>query len=282
MQLSLSVRVAESFRNKRNLTIALPELAEIAQNAGYKALCMRASGVGTHSPPERILEVQHLLKKHNLFVSMATGDFAIPENGPNGPDSLHHITPHLDLADALACDLLRVCIKTDANIKPAQRAADEAAERGIRLAHQSHTQSLFETVAGSLDALQRIHRPNFGIIYEPANLALCGEDYGPDTLKRFAPYLFNVYLQNHVPDPHGDMPMTTWARGTVHSTLRSLNEPGGIDFQRVFDGLHAINYKGYITLHHAFGGDLPPDRAAVRSANFLKSFFDHGLALSRG
>ena len=272
MQLSLSVRVAESFRNKRNLTIALPDLAEIAQRAGYKALCMRASGVGTHSPPERIVEVQHILKKYNLAVSMATGDFAIPENGAEGPESLRNITPHLDLADALGCDLLRICIKTDADIAHAQRAADEAAERDIRLAHQSHTQSLFETVAGSIEALQSIDRPNFGIIYEPANLALCGEDYGSDTLKRFAPYLFNVYLQNHVPDPNGDMPMTTWVRGTVYSTLRPLDESGGIDFQKVFDGLHSIDYRGYVTLHHAFGGDLPPDEAAIRSANFLRSF----------
>ena len=272
MQLSLSIRVAESFRNKRNLTIALPELAEIAQNAGYKALCMRASGVGTHSPPERVLEVRHLLTKHNLAVSMATGDFAIPENGPDGPKSLRNITPHLGLAEALACDLLRVCIKTEADIAPAQRAADEASERGIRLAHQSHTQSLFETAAGSLDTLHRINRPNFGIIYEPSNLALCGEDYGPDILKRFAPHLLNVYLQNHVPDSNGDMPMTSWTRGTMLSTLRPLEEPGGIDFQRVFDGLNAINYSGYVTLHHAFGGDMPPDEAATRSAKFLKSF----------
>ncbi len=272
MQLSLSVRVAESFRNKRNLTIALPDLAAIAQSAGYEALCMRASGVGVHSPAERVVEVQHILKKYDLAVSMATGDFAIPENGADGPDSLRNITPHLDLADALGCDLLRVCIKADADIAHARRAADEAAERDIRLAHQSHTQSLFETVTGSIETLQSIDRPNFGIIYEPANLALCGEDYGPETLKCFAPYLFNVYLQNHVPDPDGDMPMTTYVRGTVSSTLRPLDESGGIDFQRVFDGLHGVNYRGYVTLHHAFGGDLPPDEAAIRSANFLRSF----------
>ncbi|MEZ4729587.1 MAG: hypothetical protein R3E79_20855 [Caldilineaceae bacterium] len=66
-------------------------------------------------------------------------------------------------------------------------AADEARERNIRLAHQSHTQSIFETVAGSLDILQRVGRPNFGIIYEPANLALCGEAYGPATLRPFSP-----------------------------------------------------------------------------------------------
>ena len=68
------------------------------------------------------------------------------------------------------------------------------------------------------------------------------------------------------------MPMTTWVRGTVSSTLRPLDESGGIDFQEVFDGLHGINYRGYVTLHHAFGGDLPPDEAAIRSANFLRTF----------
>ena len=272
MQLSLSVRVAESFRNKRNLTIALPELATIAKNAGYAALCMRASGVGTHSPPERVAKVKTMLSEHGLPVSMVTGDFAIPENGTEGPNSLRHITPHLDLAEALGCDLLRICIKIDQDISLAQRASDEAAERNIRLSHQSHTKSLFETVEGSLDTLRRINRPNFGIIYEPANLSLCGQDYGRETLERFAPYLFNVYLQNHVPDPNGDMPMTTWVNGTVNSTLRPLDEPGGIDFARVFEGLKAVNYNGYVTLHHAFGGDLPPVEAATRSANFLKSF----------
>jgi len=35
---------------------------------------------------------------------------------------------------------------------------DEAKERGIRLAHQSHTRSMFETVAGSIEVLDKIGR----------------------------------------------------------------------------------------------------------------------------
>lgn len=272
MQLSLSVRVAEKFSNKREIDIALPDLAHIANRAGYKALCMRASMVGTHSSPEQIRTVKDITRQHHLAISMVTGDFAIPENGPEGPTCLHNITPHLDLAEALGSDLLRVCLKNEKDIAFSQRAADEAAERNIRLAHQSHTQSLFETVQGSLDVLAQINRPNFGLIYEPANLALCGEPYGIETLKRFAPHLFNVYLQNHVPDPKGSLPMTTYVRGVVNSTLRPLDEPGGIHFEQVFEGLHAIQYTGYITLHHAFGDDMPPQEAAMRSANFLQSF----------
>jgi len=272
VKLSLSVRVAESFHDKRQMDIALPEMARIAQGAGYTALCMRASIVGVHSPPERVREVKQTLDAHRLGVSMVTGDFAIPENGPEGPGSLRDIAHHLDLAQALGSDLLRVCLKTEDDIVAAQHAADQAAERNLRLAHQSHTRSLFETVSGSLDVLRRINRSNFGLIYEPANLALCGEDYGPETLQAFAPHLFNVYLQNHVPDPNGDTPMTTWTRGVVNSSLRPLDEPGGIDFARVFEGLHAIHYDGYITLHHAFGGDMLPREAANRSAQFLNTF----------
>ena len=33
-----------------------------------------------------------------------------------------------------------------------------------------------------MDVLKRIDRANFGLIYEPANLAICGQDYGPDCI----------------------------------------------------------------------------------------------------
>jgi len=272
MKLSLSVRVAEKFSNKRETNISLPNLATIAKKAGYEALCMRASMVGVHSTQRDILNAKQIADENNLSISMITGDFAIPENGSEGPECLSHITPHLELAEHLGCDLLRVCLKNQNDIPFAQRAADEAKERNIRLAHQSHTQSLFETVAGSLDTLKKINRPNFGLIYEPANLALCDQSYGADTLQAFAPYIFNVYLQNHVPDPNGDLPMITWTKGVVPSTLRPLDESGGINFQTVFDGLKSISYTGYVTLHHAFGDNMPPQEAANRSADFLKSF----------
>lgn len=274
MKLSLSVRVAESFANKRIADIALPDLAQIAKAAGYEALCMRASQVGVHSAPAQIAQARQVLDKQGLAVSMVTGDFAVPENSAEGPGCLRNITPYLDLAEALGSDLIRICMKSEEDIPFAQHAADEAHERKIRLAHQSHTQSIFETVAGSLAILKRVGRSNFGIIYEPANLALCGEAYGPATLRAYQPYLFNVYVQNHAPDPAGDMPMTTWTRGTVLSRLRPLDEPGGIDFAQVFAGLRAIGYEGTVTCHQAFGKMLPPTEAAQRSATFLRQMIN--------
>ena len=272
MRLSLSVRVSESFGNKREVSIPFGDLAAIAQESGYQALCMRPSVLGIQHGPERVREIRAILEGHGLEVSMITGDFSVPENTWDGPGGLREITPHLDLAEGLGAGLIRVCMKCEDDIRFAASAADEAAERDIRLAHQSHMQSLFETVEGSLDVLRRISRPNFGLIYEPSNLALCGEDYGPETLKAFAPYIFNVYLQNHVPEEGGPRPASTWAQGEVASRIYPLDSGKGIRFDRVFEGLRMVNYDGWITLHHAFDGGLSPSEAARRSADFLRSF----------
>ncbi len=270
MNLSLSARVAESFGNKRVAAIPLADLARIASDAGYAALCMRPSVVGVHSPAGTAEQTRRSVADRGLAISMVTADFAVPENAADGPNSLRQITPSLDLADALGVDLIRICMKTEADIVHAQRAADEAQERGIRLAHQSHTRSMFETVEGSLATLKAVDRPNFGIIYEPANLALCGQEYGEATLRAFQPYLFNVYLQNHTPEPDGLQPMDTWVQGRVMSTLRPLDAPGGIDFSSIFSGLRAIGYDGYVTMHQAFGGAMTPEEATKRTAAFLR------------
>lgn len=269
MKLSLSVRVAEN-ASKRDSSHTFAQLTELAAHLGYEAMCMRASQVGIHSPLEQITEVRKQADSLNLKISMVTGDFPVPINNDAGPDGLRNITPYLDLTQLLGADLIRIAMKVEADIVWAQRAADEAAERGIRLAHQSHTQSLFETVDGSVDVLKRVGRKNFGIIYEPANLDLCGQDYGVETLKRFSPFLFNVYLQNHIRRPEGKTRLLTWIHGEVpHDPIR-LQDEGGIDFSLVFQGLETIGYDGYVTVHQAFREIMEPEDAAEQSYAFLK------------
>ncbi len=274
MKLSLSVRVAESFTNKRISTVPFPELARTAAQAGYAALCLRASVVSIDDDEAKRAAIRTTLQDCHLAVSMVTGDFMVPENSVAGPSCLRHITPYLDLCADMGSDLIRVCIKYADDIAWAQRAADEARERAIRLAHQCHTASRFETVDQSLEVLQQINRPNFGLIYEPANLALCGQSYGPDTLARFAPHLFNVYLQNHAPDPAGTLVMPTWSQGKVPSTLYRFPDAAGIDMPGVILALKQVGYAGYVTLHHTQLDRLTPLAAAVESARYLQNLLD--------
>lgn len=232
---------------------------------------MRASQVGTHSPLSAITVARKTVLARNLAVSMITGDFPIPINNDAAPDALRNITPYLDLATLLNSDLIRIGMKTDADIEWAQRAADEARERGIRLAHQSHTQSLFETVEGSVKTLKRVGRPNFGIIYEAANLDVCGQPYGWETLNRLQPYLFNVYLQNHRIKPDGVSSILTWTRGLVRFDPIRLQEGGGIDYRSVLGALDRLGYAGYVTVHQAFTEIMEPEDAARESYAYLVS-----------
>ena len=270
MNLSLSVRIAEEFHSKEKASMSLDELADLAVSAGYRSLCMRASQVGIQSPANSVEKAARVVQVHGLSISMVTGDFDVVYNNERGPACLRNISPYLQLALALNAPLLRVALKQEEDIEWAQRAADEAAKCGLKLVHQCHTQSLFETVEGIERALRRIDRPNFGLIYEPANLELCGQDYGPKTIRRLAPWIFNVYLQNQIVKPDGKMKLNTWCRGPVPFDLIPIHAPGGIDFESVFKGLAAIQYRGAGTVHQAGGAGEPPGASAKATANFLR------------
>ena len=269
MKLSMSVRVAESFSNKKESSMTIDELINVAKSNGYQALCMRASTAGTHSPKEKIAEYAEKIHAAGLAVSMVTGDFAIPMNNDEGPQCLRNITPYLDLAEAFGSDLMRVCMKKDEDIEWAQRACDEAKERNMRLAHQAHDASIFETVDGSVEVLKKIDRENFGIIYEPANWMIADEPYGPDAIRKVEPWIFNVYVQNHRLNPDAETAVNTWKRGPVNVDHIGLWEAGGVDFESAFSALNEIEYEGYVTVHQAFEGVMTVEEAVQKSASYL-------------
>jgi sugar phosphate isomerase/epimerase len=243
----------------------------LAADNGYRAICMRASAGSIQTPLDQLASMRSEVERAGLVVSMVTADSDVPLNNDHGPDSLRNIQPSLDVAEALGCDLIRVCLKTAADVEHAKRAADLAAERGIRLAHQCHTTTLFEEVEPSLKWLKRINRLNFGLIYEPMNLLVCGQPYGLATLRSFAPYLMNVYVQNHRLDPRGPAFLDTWCLGERRFHLIPLWEPGGVNFPEVVTAVQAIGYDGYFTVHQAYAELMGPEEAAVKSADYLRS-----------
>jgi sugar phosphate isomerase/epimerase len=269
--LALSVRVAEAFHDKERTTMSLDRLISLARACGYSAICMRASQAGVHTPADRVTAIAAAIRQAGLSVSMITGDFAVPRNDASGPGLLRNIAPHLGLAQALGADLIRVCMKTGDDIEWARRASDQARERGIRLAHQSHCASLFETVEGSLTVLRAVGRPNFGIIYEPANWMIAAQPYGRETILSLAPWLFNVYVQNHRLNPHAADSVPTWTRGSVHLDHIGIWEPEGVDYDEVFEGLRAAGYRGFVTVHQAFGDVMPVEESVRRSSEFLST-----------
>jgi sugar phosphate isomerase/epimerase len=270
MKLSLSVRIAESPKRKDVAAVPVETVAACAKSAGFDGLSMRASVVGIDSAPSRVREVRTLLDDLDLQVSMVTGDLALAINNADATRPLTNIAPYLDLTEALDCDLVRVMMHHEDDIADAHRAADAAAERGIRLSHQMHWGSLFETVDGALDILARVNRRNFGVTYEPANMLACGEEYGPATIERLSPYLFNVYYQNIRLDPTSQTIFATRRQGAVPVRFLPLGDLSGIDPVPVINALGRVGYDGWFSIHQPLIGDASVEAAiAAAAAEFL-------------
>jgi sugar phosphate isomerase/epimerase len=271
MPLSLSVRIAEA-PCKTKLHLPFEELVALAAESGYAAICMRASAGGVQTPANELRRMKAAVDQQRLRVSMVTADSKVPLNNEHGPDSLRDIGPSLDVAEILGCDLIRVCIKKPEDIPFARESADRAADRGIRLAHQCHTSSLFEQVDQIMVTLAEIDRPNFGIIYEPANLMLCGQDYGPATIDRLRPHIMNVYVQNHRLNTDGEDWLPTYCLGDVRYDHLPVWGEGGIETASMFSGLKQIGYDSYFTIHQAQGIESLDDARAfaTRCAKFVR------------
>jgi sugar phosphate isomerase/epimerase len=248
MQLSLSGRIAEQEQRKDYTSATFEELARIAASIGYRALCIRPSQATIETPDEQLHAIRDTLEQVGLQVSMVCLHTEIAANTSDAGQSLHDFGRDLDIAAMLGAPLIRVGMKSEADIGPVQRAADQAAERGIQLAHQTHTDSPFESIDDCLAMLAYINRPNFGLIVEPANLLLAGQEYGAAALEKLTPYIFNVYVQNVRVGPDAPHTLNT-RRGTVRYERLIVGDPGGVDFAHFFDGLKSIGYSGFVTSH---------------------------------
>src|SRR5579864_2088510 len=122
MKLALSVRIAEA-PCKTRLNVPFADLVQLAAELGYRAICMRASAGGVQTPRAELCRIRDEVERAGLYVSMVTADFNVPLNNEHGPDSLRNITPSLDVAAALGCDLIRVCMKSESDVEHAKRAA---------------------------------------------------------------------------------------------------------------------------------------------------------------
>jgi len=70
--------------------------------------------------------------------------------------------------------------------------------------------------------------------------------------------------------PGGKRSLGTWTRGRVPLDHIGIWDKGGVDFEEVFEGLHAIDYRSFVTIHQAFASIMSIEEAVKRSAEYLK------------
>ena len=247
---SLSVRIAESPRDKTRLATAPQTLFGFASKLGFDGVCLRASTISVESTATDVAALSSMLTEFRLTASMVTGDIPLAANNANATAAIRNIGPYVDLAEALGARFVRVMLHTKDDITHAQRAADHAAERSVVLLQQTHWGSLAETVNDCVKLCRAVDRPNFGLTFEPANLLACGESLDADVVKRLSPYIRNVYFQNIALAPESNVVFPTRSRGPVGIEFLPLFDERGIDLAPILSAVKEyVAEPLWFTLH---------------------------------
>lgn len=255
MKRSISGRIAELENIHDAPAVTFETLADIAVDTGYDALELRPWQLAFDATGEEASSVRAVLDTRGLRASMVALSGCFQPDRADLDAAQRAFARDVEMADRVGAELIRVTVNTEEDIAWVRRGADEAAERGIRLVHETHTNSPFETVAQCVDMVCRIDRDNFGILVDPVNLVLCGEGYGPDDLAPLAGRVFNVYVQNIRLNEKGSLPAPTRS-GTVRYDRLVIGDAGGIDLELYFAALRSIGYDGYVTSHQPLLPDV--------------------------
>jgi sugar phosphate isomerase/epimerase len=177
----------------------------------------------------------------------------------------------IEAAARLGHDLLRITAGSPASrgdepaavlverlVGPVRRAADHAAERGVRLALENHGDL---RVVDILDLFARVDRPNLGVCLDNVNLIRVGDDMADGT-RALAPQTLLVQLKDHeAGDP------TVWG-GPVCTALGE----GVADLDGLLGILAAAGFDGPVAVELASLGPTDVDELAMieRSVTWLR------------
>ena len=154
------------------------------------------------TPPAKLDETAALLKSLGL-----TWSFGAVE-GIAGETAFERAVRMLDLHQRCGCLFTRFTVSRPEDIVWAQRFADEAARRGLRLITQLHNGTLTDNVPHTLETLARIGRPNVGLGYEANHLRFDGNEQYAEAIRPLRGCIFGVSLQSFKPAgptrPEGD------------------------------------------------------------------------------
>lgn len=238
---------------KRVVEKSYAEIVPLLAAAGY-------DGVETWYPHVESLDpaaVRGLVAGHRLAIPMLSSYYNFTKTPDTAAESVRHALEVVARAQQMGALAIRIFTGGDASAAATpeqwsraaeclQQIADAAAPHNIRLACETHRGNLTDTVAGSLELLRRVSRPNVGLILQPSTF---GENYLA-ACETLAPHAFHVHATN--------------ARDGKNTAL----EDGTMDYRQIIALLRRHNFSGYISIE--WMGAEPADMAR-REAKYLRS-----------
>ena len=239
MKLALSGRL---FETQTGYTLDLEAFLEFARACGYDGVEIRYAQLPLETPSAKLDETAALLGTLGLAWSFGAVE------GIVGETAFERAVRMLDVHRRCGCRFTRFTVSRPDDIVWAQRFADEAARRGLRLITQLHNGTLTDNVAHSLDTLERIGRPNVGLAFEACHLRFDGNEQYAEAIRPLRDRLFGVSLQSFKPAGRTD-PKEMLVHVNGRPYVRALpGDPEGTDFQKIFGVLREVGFGGFATV----------------------------------
>ena len=267
MKLALSGRL---FETQTGYTLDLEAFLKFARECGYDGVEIRYPQLPLETPSAKLDETAALLKTLGLAWSFGAVE------GIAGDTAFERAVRMLDIHRRCGCGFTRFTVSRPDEIIWAQRFADEAARRGLRLITQLHNGTLTDNVPHTLDTLKRIGRPNVGLAFEPNHLRFDGNEQYAEAIRPLRDCLFGVSLQNFKPAGHADpKEMLVLVNGRAY--VRALpGDPEGLDFQRIFSTLREVGFGGFATVMADVAPGLDRREVARRYEAACRQFMQAG------
>jgi L-ribulose-5-phosphate 3-epimerase len=130
-----------------------------------------------------------------------------------------------------------------------RQAADRAADYGVDLAVEIHSNTIIESADDAVHLLELIDRDNVGAIHDAGNMYISAENHGPESIETLGNWLRHVHMKDEqrvedTDSPAGFEQETRRGRECFEAML--LGE-GDTDPGAVCEALVAAGYDGYVT-----------------------------------
>ena len=261
MKLSLSGRLVEG---AGGTIVSVAEFLSLARRCGYDAVDLRASQFGPAGGEAETAAVRAGLADNGLrlFEGQYAGD---PCAGGEAEAAF------VAFAGRVA-GLGGEGIRMGGELPTLKRAAQLARPLGLRICYQMHTGGPFETIDGAAAAVAEVGEPNFGVMPEPANLALAAQPFTEDMFAPLAGRIPGVHVQTLEVREDGPDSLRLADGTEVRYARVPYAKNTQTDFGTFFAALRRAGFDGYVNeLEPCPGLDDLEDNVR-RAAAFLRQF----------
>lgn len=125
-----------------------------------------------------------------------------------------------------------------------RRGADLVADKGLKLVSEIHNNGLIEKAETAVKLGEMVNRDNFGFIYDPANMMICGWEWKGPVVEMLGEKIFWVHVKDMGPALPDDP-----RKIKVKEALWQYNllGDGACRFEDIFADLRNIGYDGWLS-----------------------------------